>query len=123
MRCSARRICCWRSRRAWIEDPQRVLATLERSVGRGGFHYGVSHGHDDGLGDGYRYTARLTNLDALGDACVGPGRAQLRGVSSNHSWYEAIVTVKWSKKPVRPRSPNDGAHGSQNQTGADHAYC
>ena len=49
------------------------------------------------------------------------GRAQLGGVSSNHSWYEAIVTVKWSKKPVRPRSPNDGAHGSQNQAGADHA--
>lgn len=50
------------------EDPQRVLATLERSVGRDGFHYSVSVGHDDGLGDGYRYTATLTDLDGLGDA-------------------------------------------------------
>ncbi len=50
------------------EDPQRVLATLERSVGRDGFHYIVSLGHSDGLGDGYRYTATLTDLDGLGDA-------------------------------------------------------
>ena len=50
------------------EDPQRVLATLERSVGRDGFHYSVSLGHADGLGDGYRYTATLTDIDDLGDA-------------------------------------------------------
>jgi hypothetical protein len=50
------------------EDPQRVLATLEHSVGRDGFHYSVSLGHADGLGDGYRYTATVTDLDALGDA-------------------------------------------------------
>jgi hypothetical protein len=50
------------------DHPQGVLATLERAVGRGGFHYSVSLGHDDGLGDGYRYTATLTDLDDLGDA-------------------------------------------------------
>jgi hypothetical protein len=50
------------------EDPQRVLATLERSVGRDGFHYGVSLGQAEGLGDGYRYSATLTDLDGLGDA-------------------------------------------------------
>ena len=49
------------------EDPQRVLAKLERSVGRDGFHYSVSLGHADGLGDGYRYTATLTDIDDLGD--------------------------------------------------------
>jgi len=50
------------------EDPERVLATLERTVGRDGFHYNVSLGQADGLGDGYRYTATLTDLDELGDA-------------------------------------------------------
>jgi hypothetical protein len=50
------------------EDPQRVLATLERSVGRDGFHYSVSLGHSAGLGDGYGYTATVTDLDGLGDA-------------------------------------------------------
>ena len=50
------------------DHPQRVLATLERAVGRGGFHYSVSLGQADGLGDGYRYTASLTDLDDLGDA-------------------------------------------------------
>jgi hypothetical protein len=50
------------------DHPQRVLATLERAVGRGGFHYSVSLGQSDGLGDGYRYTASLTDLDDLGDA-------------------------------------------------------
>jgi len=50
------------------EDPQRVLATLERTVGRDGFHYSVSLGQADGLSDGYRYTATLTDLDELGDA-------------------------------------------------------
>ena len=50
------------------DHPQRVLATLERAVGRGGFHYSVSRRSADGLGDGYRYTASLTDLDDLGDA-------------------------------------------------------
>jgi hypothetical protein len=51
------------------EDPQRVLATLERAVGRGGFHYTVSLGEADDLGDGYRYSAVLTDRhDGLGDA-------------------------------------------------------
>jgi hypothetical protein len=50
------------------EDPERVLATLERTVGRDGFHYNVSLGQADGLGDGYQYTATLTDLDELGDA-------------------------------------------------------
>jgi hypothetical protein len=45
------------------EDPQRVLATLERAVGRGGFHYAVSLGEADDLGDGYRYSAVLTDRD------------------------------------------------------------
>ena len=44
-----------------FEDPQRVLATLERAVGRGGFHYTVSLGEADDLGDGYRYSAVLTD--------------------------------------------------------------
>jgi len=30
--------------------------------------YNVSLGQADGLGDGYRYTATLTDLDELGDA-------------------------------------------------------
>ena len=51
------------------EDPQRALATLERAVGRGGFHYTVSLGEADDLGDGYRYSAVLTDRhDYLGDA-------------------------------------------------------
>jgi len=45
------------------DNPERVLATLERTVGRDGFHYSVSLGQADGLGDGYRYTATLTDLD------------------------------------------------------------
>ena len=47
------------------EDPERVLATLERTVGRDGFHYNVSLGQADGLGDGYRYAATLSDLDEL----------------------------------------------------------
>jgi hypothetical protein len=50
------------------EDPERVLATLERTVGRDGYHYNVSLGQADGAGDGYRYTATLTDLDERGDA-------------------------------------------------------
>ncbi|MGO9793590.1 MAG: hypothetical protein ACLP8S_29925 [Solirubrobacteraceae bacterium] len=45
------------------EDPRRVLATLERAVGRGGFHYTVSLGEADDLGDGYHYSAVLTDSD------------------------------------------------------------
>ena len=45
------------------EDPQRVLATLERAVGQGDFHYTVSLGEADDLGDGYRYSAVLTDRD------------------------------------------------------------
>jgi hypothetical protein len=51
------------------DDPQRVLATLERTVGRGGLHYTVSLGGADDLGDGYRYSAVLTDReDYLSDA-------------------------------------------------------
>ena len=49
------------------EDPERVLATLERSVGRGGFHYTVSMGEVTGPDDGYHYTATLSDLDELGE--------------------------------------------------------
>jgi len=45
------------------DDPQRVLATLDRTVGREGFHYTVSLGEADDLGDGYRYSAVLTDRD------------------------------------------------------------
>jgi len=50
------------------DDPQHVLATLERSIGRDGFHYSVSLGQTDGPGDGYLHTATLADLDELGDA-------------------------------------------------------
>jgi hypothetical protein len=51
------------------EDPQRVLATLERTVGRERFQYTVSLGEADDLGDGYRYSAVLTDRDEdLSDA-------------------------------------------------------
>jgi hypothetical protein len=43
------------------DDPQRVLATLERTLGRGGFHYTVALGEADDLGDGYHYSAVLTD--------------------------------------------------------------
>ncbi|MGO9899797.1 MAG: hypothetical protein ACLP0J_08910 [Solirubrobacteraceae bacterium] len=43
--------------------PSRVMATLERTVGQGGFHYTVSLGRADDLGDGNRYTAVLTDRD------------------------------------------------------------
>ena len=45
------------------EDPERVLATLDRTVGRGGFHYTVSLGETDDLEGSYRYSAVLTNCD------------------------------------------------------------
>jgi hypothetical protein len=50
------------------EDPERVLATLERTVGRGGFHYTVSLDELGGLHDGYRYTVSVTDTDELSDA-------------------------------------------------------
>jgi len=51
------------------DNPQRVLATLERTIGREGFHYTVSLGEADDLGDGYRYSAILTDRDEdLSDA-------------------------------------------------------
>jgi hypothetical protein len=50
------------------EDPRRVLATLERTVGRGGFGYTVSLGDVDGLDDGYRYTIAVTDADGLDNA-------------------------------------------------------
>jgi len=43
------------------EDPQRVTATLESTVGKEGFHYTLSLGEADDLGDGY--TAVLTDRD------------------------------------------------------------
>ncbi len=46
------------------------------------------------------------------------GLRQLIGLSSNRSSYDAMVILKWSKNPVSPRSPKEGIHGSQNQTGA-----
>jgi hypothetical protein len=54
------------------EDPQRVLATLERTVGRGRFHYTVSLGEADDPGDGYHYSAVLTDRD---DATIPPADA------------------------------------------------
>lgn len=42
---------------------QRVLAKLERAVGRAGFHHTVSLGETDDLGDGYHYSAVLTDRD------------------------------------------------------------
>ena len=52
------------------DNPQRVLATLERTVGRDRFHCTVSLGEaGDDPGDGYRYSAVLTNRDDYqGDA-------------------------------------------------------
>jgi hypothetical protein len=50
------------------EDPERVLATLERTVGRDGFHYTVSLDELGGLHDGYRYSVLVTDIDELIDA-------------------------------------------------------
>jgi hypothetical protein len=50
------------------EDPKRVLATLERTVGRGAFHYEVSLDELGGPADGYRYSVSVTDMDELGDA-------------------------------------------------------
>jgi hypothetical protein len=50
------------------EDPERVLATLERTVGCGGFHYTVSLDELGGLDDGYRYSVSVTDSGELSDA-------------------------------------------------------
>jgi hypothetical protein len=50
------------------EDPRRVLATLERTVGRGGFAYTVSLGEVDGLDDGYHYTISVADSDRQDNA-------------------------------------------------------
>ena len=50
------------------DDPYRVLATLERTSGHDGFHYSVSLGQTAGLGDGYLYSAVMTDVDELGHA-------------------------------------------------------
>jgi hypothetical protein len=50
------------------EDPRRVFATLERTVGRGGFDYTLSLGEVDGLDDGYRYTISVVDSDGLDNA-------------------------------------------------------
>jgi hypothetical protein len=49
------------------EDPERVLATLQRTVGRGGFHYTVSLGEVDGPDNEYHYTATVTDIGELGE--------------------------------------------------------
>lgn len=50
------------------DDPERVLATLERNVGRGGYHYTVELGAVEGPGDGCRYTAAVTDHDEVEEA-------------------------------------------------------
>ncbi|HEY3969832.1 MAG TPA: hypothetical protein VGL79_00405 [Solirubrobacteraceae bacterium] len=45
------------------DDPQRVLRTLERTVGRDGFDYTLSLGEADELGDGYHYSVVLMDRD------------------------------------------------------------
>ena len=50
------------------EDPQRVLTTLERTVGRGGFRYTVSLDELGGLHDGWRYSVSVTDSGELSDA-------------------------------------------------------
>lgn len=50
------------------DDEKRVVATLERTVGRGGYHFTVSPDEGDRPGDGYFDTATLIDLDELGDA-------------------------------------------------------
>ena len=50
------------------DDPERVLATLEHAVGRGGFHYEVALDELGGVADGYRYSVSVTDMGELGDA-------------------------------------------------------
>jgi hypothetical protein len=49
------------------EDPERVLATLERTVGRDGYHYTVSLDGFDGVDDGYHYTVSVSDREELGE--------------------------------------------------------
>ncbi len=66
------------------DDPQRVLATLLRTVGRDGFHYTVSIGdfdEPDGADGGFRYSASLSNVGE-------PGRG---GVARRTQKHEARV--------------------------------
>jgi hypothetical protein len=50
------------------EDPQRVLAALERAVGRGGFDFAVSLNELGDLDDGYRYTISTADPHELDNA-------------------------------------------------------
>ena len=50
------------------DDPRRVLATLERAVGRGGYHYIVSLGDVDEPDDDCRNTILAVVSDALNNA-------------------------------------------------------
>lgn len=53
------------------DDPRRVLATLERTVGREGFRYAVSPGEADDADDGDRDSTALTDIDtSLSDAAA-----------------------------------------------------
>jgi hypothetical protein len=49
------------------DDPERVVATLERTVGRGGYHYTVSLDEFDGLDGGYHYTVSVSDRDGLSE--------------------------------------------------------
>jgi hypothetical protein len=51
------------------DDSRRVLRVLERTVGLDGFHYSVSLGDADDPGDGFNYSAVITDRDQdLSDA-------------------------------------------------------
>jgi hypothetical protein len=50
------------------DDPERVLATLDRTVGRGRYRFTAELGGLDDLGDGYRYTYTITDQDTIGEA-------------------------------------------------------
>jgi hypothetical protein len=49
------------------DNPERVLATLERTVGRGRYHYTVALDEFDGRDDGYHYTVSVSDRDELGE--------------------------------------------------------
>ena len=50
---------CYRS--GPYDDPDATIATLERTVGRGGFHFSIDVGSFDEHGDGYRYTVTISD--------------------------------------------------------------
>jgi hypothetical protein len=50
------------------DDPRWVLATLERTVGRGGFDYTVSLGEVNGPDDGYSYSVSVADSNELDHA-------------------------------------------------------